>query len=130
MMFSPSVDVKETDNEVRVDVEVPGLTEKDVEVTVTPEALSIRGEKREERTEEQKERGYLLERSYGTFERRIPIPSEIDQEKVQANFDRGVLTIHLPKTAASQSRAKKIQITCGEGAKKARPDGGQPSQRM
>ncbi len=106
--FSPRVDVIETDKEVKVSAELPGLTEKDVEVSLSHDVLTIKGEKKSE--EEHKEHNtYRLERVYGSFQRNIPLPCEVDEEKVEAVFKNGVLTVTMPKVAEAQFR-KQIQV--------------------
>ncbi len=106
--FSPRVDVIETDKEVKVSAELPGLSEKDVEVSLSHDVLTIKGEKKSE--EEHKEHNsYRLERVYGSFQRSIPLPCEVDEDKVEAVFKNGVLTITLPKVAEAQFR-KQIPV--------------------
>jgi HSP20 family protein len=108
-VMAPRVDVKETDKAVEVQAELPGVAEKDVEVQLAEGVLTIRGEKRQER--EEKEKGYyLMERSYGSFLRQIPLPVEIDEAKVEAKFDKGVLTVVLPRSAKAEAKTKKIEI--------------------
>ena len=101
----PSVDVKDKDNELLVTAEVPGLTDKDVELFVDNGMLTIRGEKKGER----EERGYS-ERFFGKFERQIPLPSGVDEQNCKADFHDGLLTIHLPKTREAEEARKKIPI--------------------
>jgi len=102
-------DVAETDKEVKVTAELPGVDEKDVEVTLTDDLLTIKGEKRRE--QEKKEESYhMVERSYGSFARSLRLPFAVDQSKVDAKFKKGVLTITLPKPAEAQKSAKKIEI--------------------
>ena len=96
----PSVEVSDREREVRVSAEIPGMSEKDVELTVHDGVLSIRGEKKSER--EDKDRGYS-ERWYGRFERRIALPSEVEDDKAEASFRDGVLTVTLPKSAEAAS---------------------------
>lgn len=110
-VFSPRVDVVEGDKEVEVSVELPGMEEKDINVTLSMGILTISGEKREEK-EERGRNYYQVERSYGSFRRAIPLPAEVDESKAEATFKKGVLTIHLPKTAAAQSR-RRIPIRVG-----------------
>jgi HSP20 family protein len=112
VMGAPSVDVSETDDEVQVTADLPGLTEKDVEVTLDDGALTIRGEKKEER-EEKKRNYHLVERSYGRFERSVAVPHGIDPGKVKARFKNGVLNVTLPKTPESRSRSRMIEISAG-----------------
>ena len=107
--FSPQVDVTETDKEVKVCAELPGVEAKDVDVTVENDTLIVRGEKKYER--EENERGqYRMERSYGSFERSIALPAEIDEAKAKAEFKNGVLRLTLPKKAGAESRRKKIPV--------------------
>jgi HSP20 family protein len=107
--FMPEVDVTETGKEVRVTAELPGMEEKDLEVSLIDGALTIRGEKREEH-EEEKGDYYHSERQYGAFERIIPLPSEVDADKAKASFKKGVLKITLPKTEEARSSRKTIPI--------------------
>lgn len=97
----PNVEVRETDNEVRLTAELPGLSERDVELTLENDVLCLRGERKAE--SEDKDRGYS-ERFYGRFERRIALPSGVDEEKVSACFDNGVLTVTVPKSAEAEHR--------------------------
>lgn len=102
-------DVSESDREVEVTVELPGMDEKDVDVSVTDDLLTIRGEKKEEKKEERK--GYhLAERSYGSFYRTIPLPAGVDTGKAKAAFRKGVLTVTLPKSPEAQTRVKRIEV--------------------
>lgn len=107
--FTPRIDVVDTDKEIRVSAELPGLDEKDIDVSLTPEAVTIRGEKKEEKEEKGRDY-YRSERSYGSFSRTIPLPSDIDAENVAASFKKGVLTIKLPKTKRAIEETKKISI--------------------
>ena len=106
----PSIDVKETDVEVTVIAEMPGLTDEDVQLTVDNGILTLRGEKKDEK----EERGYS-ERFYGKFERQIPLPSGVDQEHCKAEFRDGLLTIHLPKTKEAEESRKKIPVNADRG---------------
>jgi HSP20 family protein len=106
---APVVDVVEKEKEFQISAELPGLDEKDVEVSVGDEVLTIKGEKKEER-EEQVKNCYLSERRYGAFQRSFQLPSAVDAEKIEASFQKGVLTVTLPKTAEAQRKEKKIAI--------------------
>lgn len=107
--FTPEIDVSETKKEIRVTADLPGMDAKDVEVEVSGRILTIRGEKKEER--EEKERDFhLVERSHGTFHRSIELPEGADTEKVDATFENGVMTIVIRKTAAAEKAARKIAI--------------------
>ncbi len=99
-MTWPSVEVSDSDREVRISAEIPGLSEKDVELTVHDGVLSIRGEKKSET--EDKNRGYS-ERWYGRFERRLALPSGVQDDKAEASFRDGVLTVTLPKSTEATS---------------------------
>ncbi|CAN7326641.1 Hsp20/alpha crystallin family protein [Bosea sp. LjRoot237] len=103
----PSVEISETDEELRVTAEVPGLDQKDIEVLLDDDVLTLRGEKRSETEDRQRP---FSERYYGRFERRIPLGYEVEADKVDAQFKNGVLTVTLPKTAKAQSRVKRIAI--------------------
>jgi HSP20 family protein len=112
--FSPRIDVDENDREVRVYAELPGLQENDVEIMYEPGVLVLRGEKKEEqRGESQRGRGRWEERRYGAFERRIPLRSEVQEDQIQASFDRGVLTVLVPKSAEVRERARRIPVKAG-----------------
>jgi HSP20 family protein len=102
----PNVEVSQTETEIRITAEVPGMSEKDVELLVEDGVLTLRGEKKSE--SEDKDRGYS-ERCYGRFERRIALPSGIDQENAKAVFRDGVLTVTLPKSAEAE-RGRRIPI--------------------
>ena len=103
----PHVELGETDKEIRVTAELPGLDEKDVEIIVEDGALTLRGEKRSE--VEDMDRGYT-ERSYGRFERRIGLPQGIDRDHADATFRNGVLTVTLPKTEAANENVRRIPV--------------------
>ena len=106
MMAWPKVEVGETDREVRITAEVPGMDEEDVELTLQDGILTLRGEKKNET--EDKDRGYS-ERFYGRFERRIALPDGIDEEGAKADFRNGVLTVTLPKSENAE-RSRRIPI--------------------
>jgi HSP20 family protein len=105
----PRLEVSETDRHVRITAEVPGMSEKDVELLLEDGVLTLRGEKKSEAQD--KDRGYS-ERFYGRFERRIPMPSSVDQEGAKADFRDGVLSITLPKSPEAE-RGKRIPINGG-----------------
>lgn len=107
--FLPHVDVVDTDKEIKVSVELPGMDEKDIEVSLTREALSIRGEKKEEKEEKGKDY-YRSERSYGSFTRTVALPVQVDTGKVAASFKKGVLTVRLPKSKQAIEETKKIAV--------------------
>ncbi len=102
----PNIEVSETDKEMKVIAELPGLEQKDVEVKLSDGLLAIKGEKK---TETQDEDRLFSERYYGRFERRIPVV-DIEEDKVSASFRNGVLTVTLPKLPEAQRQAKRIPI--------------------
>jgi len=108
-VFSPSVNVIDEDKEIKVTAELPGMDEKEIDVSLTKDALTITGEKKQEK-EDKGKNYYRMERSYGSFSRSVPLPVEIDTAKVKAQFKKGILTVTLPKTAKSLKEKKKIQI--------------------
>ena len=106
-MLMPSTDVTETDREIEITAELPGLEDKDVQVNLADGVLTIRGEKKAEK--EEKDKNYrLVERSYGSFERSIALPEGVKAEDVKASIAKGVLTVKVPKPAPAQ--AKKIEV--------------------
>lgn len=107
--FHPSIDVKEGETDIVVKADLPGLEEKDIDVLLTEDSLTIKGEKKAEK-EDKAENYYHLERTYGSFHRVIPLPAEVDSKKVEATFKNGVLSIVLPKTAKAKAAGKKIAI--------------------
>ncbi len=107
--FSPSIDVKESDKEFVIRAELPGVEEKDIDVTVTNNAVTIKGEKKEEK-EDKGKNYYYLERSYGSFNRVIPLGTETDAGKAEASFKNGVLNITIPKSALVKGKGTKVPI--------------------
>lgn len=108
---APRVNVSETDSDLRVEVELPGVPERDVQVELTGDVLSIRGERRASR---QDGNYHVLEHSYGSFQRAIRLPFTARPEQIHAAFEHGVLTITVPKSAA-EVRSQRIQIRSGAG---------------
>ena len=103
----PSMDVTETDKQIEITAELPGLEEKDVQINVADNLLTIRGEKKAEK--EEKDKDYrLIERSYGSFERTLELPDGVNADAIQASIAKGVLTVTVPKPAPAQS--KKIDV--------------------
>ena len=108
----PRLDVSEDDKQLVATAELPGIDEKDVEVTLDDNVLTIKGEKKSEREEKDEKKNYhLVERSYGSFRRSIALDADVDAKNVKATFDKGVLKIVLPKTPQQQSRSTKIEIS-------------------
>ncbi len=107
--FAPRVETAETDTAYEVTVELPGVEEKDVKVAVESDMLMISGEKKAER-EEKKKDYYMSERNYGSFQRSFTLPDNVAADKIAAKFDKGVLSVTLPKTAPSPSKQRTIPI--------------------
>jgi HSP20 family protein len=107
--FTPQVNMTEDEKSIQVSAELPGLDEKDLEISLSKDSLTIKGEKKEENEHKDKE-AYYLERSFGTFTRVLPIPKDVNTEKAEASFKKGVLTITLPKLAREKQSQKKIRI--------------------
>ena len=106
------LDVKEDEKAYHVNADLPGLAESEVEVTFDDGLLTIRGEKKVER-DEKKDTWHITERSYGSFARQLSLPAGIDAGKIEAKFDKGVLSVTLPKLAPEQTTSKKINIKVG-----------------
>jgi HSP20 family protein len=106
---TPSLDMHESDNQVMLTAELPGVDEKDIDISVADDMLTISGEKKHEFERKEGDR-YRSERSYGKFSRSVSLPFKIDADKVEAKFDRGVLKLSIPKPAEAQQQMKKIQI--------------------
>jgi len=106
---APAVDVTEDEKAYKITAELPGLDEKDIEISLSPDGLVLKGEKQQEK--EQKGKNYhLSERSYGAFQRAFRLPEGVDQTKVAASFAKGVLTITLPRSPSAQRQQKKVPI--------------------
>jgi HSP20 family protein len=104
---SPAVDITEEEGAFKLSAEVPGMSEQDVDVSLSGDTLTIKGEKRQER-EEKGDNRYLSERSYGAFQRSFSLPEDVDREKIAASFAKGVLTVTLPRSA--KAAPKKIEV--------------------
>jgi HSP20 family protein len=110
--FTPAVDIRENDGEVRLELELAGLKPSEVEIMAENGVLTVRGEKRSERKEGDESRYQVVERSYGTFIRTFQLPQGVDEDQIKADFEHGLLTIHIPKAALPQP--KRIQIEAGQ----------------
>jgi HSP20 family protein len=105
----PPVEVYEENDEIVARVELPGLAKDDIDISLTDQTLTIRGEKKKQR-EVKQENYYQSELSYGSFSRAIDLPQEVQADKVRASFDKGVLEIRLPKSESAKKRSTKIEI--------------------
>lgn len=107
--FNPTVDISETDKALKLEAELPGLDEKDLEISISENVLTIKGEKHQE--SERKDRNYFYaERSYGSFCRQFTLPASVDEDKIEAAFNKGVLTINMPKRPEVVEQRKRITI--------------------
>jgi HSP20 family protein len=106
---SPAIDIVDKNEAYQVVAELPGMDEKNVEVKLVNGSLTIKGEKRDEK-EEKKKDYYLHERSFGSFERSFALPDEVDADKIEASFSKGVLTVTLPKKPEAVKPEKKIEV--------------------
>jgi len=107
--FTPSFDVSETDEDIIVKAELPGVDPKEVEVNLTGSTLTVKGEKKEERGEKT-ENIHRTERFFGSFSRSVTLPCEVKEDKIEATFKDGVLNLKLPKAESSKKRSIKIDI--------------------
>ena len=109
----PSIDVSDSDGEIRVDVELPGVEEKDIQLTLTDDTLEISGEKK---SEEKKDAGSFqhVERSWGSFRRVVTLPCEVVADEATATFKKGVLSVRLPKAQTAKERTRKIEVRSGD----------------
>lgn len=109
--FMPATEIVEMPEELVLTAELPGLAKDNVDITIDEDVLTIRGEKVEERKEGDESRKFhLWERSYGAFQRSFTLPATVDASRINAVFDKGVLTIRLPKTAEARARGRKVEI--------------------
>ena len=110
-ILAPRIDIAESKDAIDLTAELPGVDEKDVDVTLADGVLTIRGEKKAERDEKDKDKNWhVVERSYGSFSRVISLPFDPDSAKVEAKFEKGVLHIHLPKPAEVAKKQQKIEV--------------------
>jgi HSP20 family protein len=107
--LTPTLDVKENEKEIVVKADLPGIDDKDIHLTFHDGVLTLRGEKKSERADE-RDNYHIMERSYGSFQRSIRLPETVDEDKVDARFDKGVLTVTLPKRPELVKAQKKIEI--------------------
>ena len=105
---SPAIDITEDDAAYRLTAEIPGISEKDIQISLSGDTLTIKGEKRQEREEKEKN-DYLSERSYGQFQRAFVLPDCVDAEQIGAAFGNGVLTVTLPKTAKAAPKTVEMK---------------------
>lgn len=107
--MTPAVDVAEKEKEYEITAELPGMDERNIEIKLSNGTLTIKGEKKEEKEEREKDY-YLSERRYGAFTRSFRVPDGVDTAKIEASFTKGVLTVRLPKSVEAQKGEKKIAV--------------------
>jgi HSP20 family protein len=107
--FAPPVDVYEDEHNVVLKVEVPGIDEKDIDVRVENNVLTVHGERKVDK-EEKEENFRRIERQYGSFTRTFTLPSTVDAERIQADYDKGILKIVLPKKAEAKPKSIKVNV--------------------
>jgi HSP20 family protein len=125
--ITPRINVSETDQEIRIEAEMPGVPEDNVQVEVIDDTLTIRGEQQAEREEDRGENYHIVERVYGTFLRSIQLPFAVKPDQIQASFQNGVLTIVVPKSAA-ESKVHRVQIGSGGSSDRSQSTGSGQSQ--
>ena len=108
--FTPRLNFVESENDFLVEAELPGMDEKDVEVSLSEGVLLIRGHKKHELERKEGDKAVYFERSFGTFERAIPLSCEVDEDKVDASFKKGVLTVKLAKSQRVSQQVKKVTV--------------------
>ena len=106
---APAIDMSEDEKAYKISAELPGIDAKDIDVLVSGDMLVLKGEKRREKEEKEKNYHYS-ERAYGSFQRHFELPASVDRDKIAADFSKGVLTITLPKRAEAQRPTKKIEV--------------------
>lgn len=107
--LTPRVDVSETESEVQITADMPGMEEKDIEIELRDGALVIKGERKAEEEEKKKEY-HRIERAYGMYQRVVPLPCEVVEDKAAASFAKGVLTVRLPKAPSAKEKVRKIAV--------------------
>ena len=108
-LFSPQADAAATEGAYQIELELPGVDDNDIEITLHDNVLMIKGEKRSQREEEGKSY-YFSERAYGSFQRSFRLPGDVDADQIDASFAKGVLTMTLPKLTEREEQAKRIKV--------------------
>ncbi|WP_310599820.1 Hsp20/alpha crystallin family protein [Desulfobulbus sp.] len=113
LLLKPRADLSATDAEYQLTVEIPGVADKDVSIDISNGTMTVKGEKRQEKEEKEKNY-YRIERSYGSFQRVLSLPEDVDQEGIKAHFNNGVLTITMPRKATAKGAVKQIEISSAD----------------
>ncbi len=114
--WAPAVDIREDNTEIAVEIELPGIKPSDVEVMAENGVLTIRGEKQSAATEGSEGRYHVVERSYGSFTRSFQLPTGVDEQRIEADFADGLLTVRIPKAALAQPRRIEIRNSGSQSA--------------
>lgn len=109
LSFAPSLDIAETEKSYHLTMELPGVSEKDVEITITDGVLTVRGEKKSEEKQEDKN-WHRVERFYGSFQRSVSLPQEVDEDHIEARFKNGVLELEVPKSTQKREKTRRIEV--------------------
>jgi HSP20 family protein len=107
--WTPAMDIEETDKEYLVKADLPAIKREDVKVQITEGVLTVEGERKQEK-EERGKKFHKIERSFGKFVRRLAVPSDVDEQKISAEFKEGVLNVHLPKSAVVKPRSVDVKV--------------------
>jgi HSP20 family protein len=105
----PSVDIAETEKDIVVRAEIPGIDPKDIDISLANDLLTIKGEKKQEK-EEKEENYHLVERSYGAFTRSVRLPGEVQNDKISASYKNGILKVTLPKSEEAKKKEIRIKV--------------------
>ncbi|MFZ3342206.1 MAG: Hsp20/alpha crystallin family protein [Terriglobales bacterium] len=123
--FAPPVDVYEDEHNITLKIEVPGIDEKDIDVRIENNTLTVHGERKFE--QEEKEENYRrVERQYGSFTRTFTLPTTVDSENIQANYDKGVLKVTLAKKAEAKPKQIKVNVSSSNTGSQKTPEGKEP----
>ena len=106
----PAVDISESEKEIIIHAEIPGVDAKDLDITLSGRTLTMKGERKQEQ-EEKKENYHRIERRYGSFSRSFELPSDVDESRVEAAYKDGVLTVNLPKIKEQSAKRKRVKIS-------------------
>lgn len=126
--WAPPVDVRENDKEIVLEMELPGVKPSDVEVTTENNVLTIRGEKRSSASGQSEARYHVVERSYGAFSRSFQLPAGLDDRRIEAEFEDGLLVVRVPKTARAQPRRVEIRSSGNHRSVQGTPTSGSSTQ--
>lgn len=128
--WSPAAEIRETEKELRFNFELAGVKPDEVEITCDKGTLTVRGERSEERKEGEEGRYHLLERSYGSFTRSFQLPQNVDEDRIEAGFDNGLLTVRVPKAELPQPRKIAVSAPGQTASKEVARNGGEANRKV